>query len=193
MPAWSAFLLGLGSDDWGNRVTRGSAKQDRANAQAGAAATEDILSAASMEASIRRYFDACNAADAEAIASFFTINAVHYFPPGMYEGPFVGADTIARRWVQAVENLGSIWTVDNVITDPATGSAVIEWTHFKTRRGQVLRGDEWYRFDLATGLISEIRAYYASPQDPGLDRLELGGFDYEGRGYPLEPPFPRDT
>jgi len=56
----------------------------------------------------------------------------------------------------------------------------------------VLRGDEWYEFDPETGLIEEIRAYYASPQDPSLDRLELEGFDYEERGYPVEPPFERD-
>ena len=38
--------------------------------------------------------------------------------------------------------------------------------------------------DSQTGLIREIRAYYASPQATDLDRLELGGFDYEGRGFP---------
>jgi hypothetical protein len=144
-----------------------------------------------MEAKIRGYFAACNAADPEAIASFFTPDAVHYFPPGMYGGPFVGAAVIAARWVEAVANLGSIWTVDSVIADPSTGRAVIEWTHFKTKKGTVLRGDEWYQFDLETGLIAEIRAYYASPQSSDLDRLELGGFNYETRGYPLEPPIRR--
>lgn len=162
---------------------------DRSDAGAG---TANLLTAASMESSIRRYFDACNAADPKAIASFFTSDAVHYFPPGMYEGPFIGAATIARRWVEAVAKLGSIWTVDNVIADPVAAIAVIEWSHFKTKPGSLLRGDEWYRFDPATGLISEIRAYYASPQTPELDMLELGGFDYEERGYPLHPPFSRD-
>ncbi len=52
----------------------------------------------------------------------------------------------------------------------------------------MLRGTEWLVFDDDTGLIKEIRAYYASPQDPGLKDLELGGFDYEGRGYTLAPP-----
>jgi methyltransferase len=75
-----------------------------------------------------------------------------------------------------------------VITDPDTDRAVIEWTHFKTRQGTRLRGDEWYVFDATTGLIREIRAYYASPQDPTLDLLELGDFDYQGRGYPDAPP-----
>ncbi len=152
---------------------------------------EGIWTAEHMEALIRRYFDACNAGDAEAVAACFVPKGVHYFPPGMYEGPFIGAETIGRRWRQAVEQLGSMWTVDQVVCDPATGRAVIEWSHFKTKQGKVLRGDEWYQFDAATGLISEIRAYYASPQDPSLDRLELGGFDYRGRGYPIEQPFVR--
>ena len=64
---------------------------------------------------------------------------------------------------------------------------MIEWTHFKQFEGKLLRGDEWYLFDPATGLISEIRAYYASPQARDLDRLELGGFAYEDRGYAMEP------
>lgn len=145
------------------------------------------MNADEMETRIRAYFDSCNAADAAAIASHFVPEAVHYFPPGMYGGPFVGATAIAERWVQAVANLGSRWTVDQVICDPDSNRAVIEWTHFKTKQNKVLRGDEWYRFDPATGLISEIRAYYASPQDPELDVLELGGFDYRDRGYPLEP------
>ncbi len=150
-----------------------------------------VLTVAAMEDRIRRYFDACNAADAAAIASHFTPDAVHYFPPGMYGGPFVGADAIADRWVNAVADLGSMWTVDQVIADPASNRAVIEWSHFKTKQGKVLRGDEWYRFDPATGLIAEIRAYYASPQSPDFDQLELGGFDYEARGYPIQPPFER--
>ena len=142
----------------------------------------------SMADLIRRYFDACNAADADAIAACFVADAVHYFPPGMYQGPFRSAATIAARWVKAVETLGSVWTIDNLITDPASAQAVIEWTHFKTLTNTVLRGDEWYRFDAASGLITEIRAYYASPQAPDLTALELGGFDYAGGGYPLTPP-----
>ena len=109
----------------------------------------------------------------------------------MYGGPFVGAQTIAERWVAAVENFGSMWTVDQLLTDPGSGRAVMEWTHFKTLQGTVLRGDEWYDFDPVSGLIREIRAYYASPQDKELERLELGGFDYEARGYATSQPFVR--
>jgi hypothetical protein len=106
----------------------------------------------------------------------------------MYGGPFRGAAMIAEKWQAAVVELGSYWTVDQLIVDPDTDRAVTEWTHFKTKRGQVLRGAEWFDFDRETGLIKETRAYYASPQDPSLDTLELGGFDYRGRGYPLAPP-----
>jgi uncharacterized protein GlcG (DUF336 family) len=173
-------------------VSGATATQDHQIAVAGAAALElPSLTSVQMEDAIRRYFDACNSGDAAAVAAFFVPDAVHYFPPGMYEGPFVGAGTIGRRWAAAVRDLGSVWTVDQVICDPATARAVIEWTHFKTAKGTVLRGDEWYLFDRATGLIREIRAYYASPQEARLDRLELGGFDYGGRGYPLDPPFTR--
>ena len=72
--------------------------------------------------------------------------------------------------------------------DPDLNTAVAEWTHYKTSQGKALRGDEWYEFDPASGLISEIRAYYASPQAADLDRLELADFDYAGRGYSLDAP-----
>jgi methyltransferase len=150
-----------------------------------------VLTSEGMAALMRRYFDACNAADVDAVAACFVPDAVHYFPPGMYGGPFRGARTIGERWAGAVERLGSIWTVDTIVADPSSGIAVMEWTHFKTLQNTVLRGDEWYVFDSANGLIREIRAYYASPQDPALDRLELGGFPYAGRGYPTAPPFSR--
>jgi len=147
-----------------------------------------------MERRIRDYFDACNDADYEGIRSHFVPDgAVHYFPPGMYGGPFVGSDAIAARWVAAVRDLGSVWTVDQVVTDPPGARAVIEWSHFKTATSTLLRGDEWYVFDPENGLIREIRAYYAAPQDPGLPRNELGGFDYRERGYPIESPFVRSA
>lgn len=141
-----------------------------------------------MEQLLREYYDACNAADAARIEACFVPEGVHYFPPGMYEGPFVGAATIARRWCQAVATLGSYWVIERLMVDPPSWRAVLEWTHYKTRQGTVLRGDEWFDFDAATGCIREVRAYYASPQAPDLSRLELGGFDYAGRGYSTQPP-----
>jgi hypothetical protein len=139
-----------------------------------------------MEAAIRGYFAACDSGDARAIAAFFVPDAVHYFPPGMYGGPFRGAHTIGARWAEAVDRFGSSWTVDTIITDAKTRRAVIEWTHFQPKIARVLRGDEWYVFSDG-GLIVEIRAYYASPKDPGLRSLQLDGFPYIERGYPMVP------
>jgi SnoaL-like protein len=141
-----------------------------------------------MEDLMRVYFDGCNEADIDKMVACFVPDAVHYFPPGMYDGPFRGARKIAEKWRDAVNNLGSYWTVDKLVIDPVSHQAVMEWTHFKTRQGKILRGIEWYDFDDASGLIKEIRAYYASPQDASLATLELGGFDYRGRGYPSAPP-----
>lgn len=153
-----------------------------------------MLTHQSMEGLIRTYFDGCNEADVAKMSACFVPEGVHYFPPGMYGGPFEGAQTIADRWVAAVEKFGSIWAIDSLLTDPDSARAVIEWSHFKTYDGTLLRGDEWYEFDRGSGLIREIRAYYASPQDADLERLELGGFDYQGRGYAMEPPeYPRPS
>ena len=133
-----------------------------------------------MDMLIRRYFDGCNEADVEKMVSCF--------PPGMYEGPFRSAQTIAEKWRIAVQTLGSYWTVDRLVIEPHSWQAVMEWTHFKTKKNQILRGIEWYELDPASGLIKEIRAYYASPQAPEYRTLELGGFDYADRNYPAAPP-----
>ena len=90
-----------------------------------------------------------------------------------------------------VDNFGSYWTIDCMAVDEFKSELVLEWTHFKTNQGKVLRGSEWVVFDPASEKIQEIRAYYASPQEPNLPRLELGGFDYEGRGYQMESPRPK--
>ena len=117
-----------------------------------------------MESRIRGYFADCNSGDVERIAAHFEPHAVHFFPPGTYEGPFRGAHTIGAKWSAAVKNLGSFWTVDQVLCDPRTRRAVIEWTHFKRVPGIVLRGDEWYVFS-ARGLIE------GSAEQEGLGRI----------------------
>jgi ketosteroid isomerase-like protein len=151
------------------------------------------------EALIRRYFDACNAGDHAALMSCFTSDAEHYFPPGLPEIPWRGAQTIAAKWVWCVENLGSQWTIERVLVAPESHEAVIEWTHWKRKSGTAQRGDEWYVFDPdganGQGLIREIRAYYAAPAVKDLQDLprsasgvamgELVNFDYRGRGYHL--------
>ena len=141
------------------------------------------------ETLIRRYFDACNAADQPALLACFTPDAVHYFPPGLPDIPWRGADAIARKWIWCVENLGSQWTIEKVLVGPeGSNEAVIEWTHWKRRQGTAQRGDEWYVFDDQTGLIREIRAYYAAPAVKDLPIGELVEFDYKGRGYHLSAP-----
>ena len=145
-------------------------------------------SAAAYEALIRRYFDACNAADYQALIDCFTPDAVHYFPAGLPEVPWRGADAIARKWIWCVETLGSQWTIERILIshliDHDRPEAMIEWTHWKTRSGTALRGAEWYVFD--AGRIKEIRAYYASPADKSTAINELVDFDYAGRGYHLK-------
>ena len=142
----------------------------------------------SMEQTIRKYFEGCNESSYDKMVSCFVKDAVHYFPPDMYDGPWIGSSKIANGWIEAVKNIGSYWTIDNLIVDPEKDEAVIEWTHFKTKLGITLRGAEWYSFDSKTGLIKELWAYYASPQDQQLKHLELKGMDYTGRGFPKSPP-----
>lgn len=143
---------------------------------------------AHMDELVRRYFGGCNQADSARIAGCLVRDATHYFPPGMYDGPFRGAAAIGARWQSMVEAIGSYWTIDTLLIQPATWHAVMEWTHVKTANGTIQRGIEVYEFDELSGLIREIRAYYAWPQTPDMPRQELGGFDYRARGYAMAPP-----
>ncbi|MFB6310020.1 MAG: nuclear transport factor 2 family protein [Salinirussus sp.] len=154
--------------------------------------TEGDLTADRMEQRLRDYFAACNTGEAEAIATHFTPDAVHYFPPGMEGGPYQGADTIGEHWATLVEKVDSSWSVDRLQTDPDRAAAAMEWTHFAGQDGPVLRGIEWYDFEPETGLIAEIRAYFAAPMDEDREANELVGFEYADRGYATEPPVDRD-
>lgn len=136
------------------------------------------------DALIRRYFDACNAADYQGLVDCFTPDAVHYFPAGLPDVPWRTADTIAKKWQWCVETLGSQWTIDRILISHDKPEAMIEWTHWKNKSGTALRGAEWYIFE--DGKIKEIRAYYASPADKGTPINELVDFDYQGRGYHLK-------
>ncbi|WIY52587.1 nuclear transport factor 2 family protein [Devosia sp. YIM 151766] len=142
------------------------------------------------EALIRRYFAACNAADHDELVSCFTPDAVHYFPPGLPGAPWRGAKAIADGWVWCVKTLGSRWTIEKVLAGADGREAVIEWTHWKTAPGEILRGDEWYIFDEQIERIVEIRAYYASPVDKSQPLNGLHDFDYAGRGFAMAPPSP---
>ena len=146
------------------------------------------ITPAFMEAAIRRYFDACNAADHAALLACFTEDAVHYFPPGLPDIPWRGNDTIAKKWIWCVDNLGSQWSIEKILCSSSAPEAVIEWTHWKRKTGTALRGDEWYVFDAETGRIKEIRAYYASSADQDVAINQLVDFDYAARGYRLNAP-----
>jgi hypothetical protein len=141
------------------------------------------LTAARMEATIRRYYDGCNEADVAKMTGCFTPDAVHYFPQGMTREPFRGAGEIARRWAAVVHKLQARWTIDHLLIDPANAEAVLEWSNFTA--GGLVRGTEWILFDRDSGLIREVRAYLAAPPAQGQAKLELGEFDYAQRGYPL--------
>lgn len=142
-----------------------------------------------IESTIRTYFDGCNEADVEKMAATFAPDAVHYFPPGI-GGPWIGNRTIAENWRRLTLTQGSAWTIERLIVEPESLQAVIEWTHYKTRPGGFLRGDEWYEFDPETGLITEIRAFYAASSD-GRSEVVLEGYDYEANGYNFQSPVPR--
>ncbi|KAF1049377.1 MAG: hypothetical protein GAK38_00833 [Xylophilus sp.] len=109
---------------------------------------------------------------------------MHYFPTGLPEVPWRGADTIARKLIWCVETLSSQWTIERIVVSHDKPEAVIEWTHWKNKSGTALRGAEWYEF--RDGRIAEIRAYYVSPADKSVAINELVDFDYAGRNFHLK-------
>jgi ketosteroid isomerase-like protein len=126
------------------------------------------------------YYDACNRGDAEALASMFTDDVVHWFlAPNLAPAPVRGREHLARYWRKVQARVAGRWVVDRVLCDG--DEAVIEWTLFWTPPGTTdriaTRGAEWYEFH--DGRISEIRAYYR--QEPATSELE--GFPYAERGY----------
>jgi hypothetical protein len=137
-----------------------------------------------LEERVRTYFEGCNEGDHEKMASTFADSVVHYFPPGMF-GPRVGASSISGLWRGTIRDNGSRWTIDRMISDEQ--EVVIEWTHFQPKAGAYIRGAEWYEFD-EDGLITVIKAYYASPRDRSLPANELDGYPYSDLGYPTVAP-----
>ena len=142
------------------------------------------VTAQHLESLLRGYFDACNAGDAKTVAACLTPNAVHYFPANERYGPWRGAKVIAENWAAVQKQSKAHWTIDAILVDSAKAEAVVEWTQFRAKSGKYLRGVDWYVFDRASGLIAEIRAYYAADEHRGQAAHELGGFDYRKRGYP---------
>ena len=134
-----------------------------------------------MEARIRTATSmTATAGDVERIAAHFEPQAVHYFPPGMYEGPFRGARTIGAKWRAAVRES---WVVLDRRPGGLRSAAASRGDRVDALQAQasgvMLRGDEWYVFS-ERGLIEEIRAYYASPQDAIAARARARRFRLRG-------------
>lgn len=137
-----------------------------------------------LERTVRKYFEGCNHASREELYKVLADNVVHYFPPGV-GGPYKGKEAVASLWIGFVREKGSRWTIDRLVSDG--NEVVVEWSHFKTKVGEVIRGAEWYEFN-SEGKIVEIRAYYASPRDSGRKANELQGFPYAEKGFAAGPP-----
>ena len=141
-------------------------------------------SARRIEQAIRTYTQACNDADARAIAACFLPDAVHYRPAAP---KWSGASTIGDNFTKRVQELGLCWTVDQILVDVERCAVVLEWTRFD-RNAPVVRGVDWFVFEPQTARIREIRPYFAVSPRPDLMRQELHDFDYGGRGYPTTTP-----
>ena len=137
-----------------------------------------------LEKQVRTYFEGCNEGSHSKMASVFAASIVHYFPPGMF-GPLVGSRSIADLWRGMIERFGSRWTIDRMISNDE--EVAVEWTHWQPRANGYVRGAELYEFDEA-GLITVIKAYYASPRDRSTPANELDGYPYADLGYPIAPP-----
>jgi ketosteroid isomerase-like protein len=140
-----------------------------------------------MERQAHLFYEACNEGSGPKLRACLAENAVHYFPAGAPKGIFRGREEIIAAWQTAIRTQDSRWTLDRLLVDEQAGEVAIEWSHFKPGAGGHARGAEICTFD-AEGLITEIRAYYAAPAPDAGGRYELGHFDYERRGYAVEPP-----
>lgn len=143
------------------------------------------------EALLRRYFDACNAADHAALVDCFAEDAVHWFPPGMPGGAWRGAAAIADGWVRFVDRLDSVWTVDRIVTAADGRNAAMEWSNWtrgKNGEDRLTRGLDWYEFDADVARIADVRAYFAAPLPSDRAVNELETFEYAARGYPTARP-----
>jgi hypothetical protein len=129
---------------------------------------------------IQAYYQGCNDADVELMASTLTDDVVHYF---VDHAPVHGAHGLASFWSKVGPRTRARWRLDHALVggDEAVIEWTMRWTPVGTEREEVLRGTEWYRF--RGGRIAEIRSYHVNwhLRDPG--NFELRGFDYAGRGY----------
>jgi len=122
-----------------------------------------------MEHVIRTYIQACNDADANAIAACFGPEAVHYSPSGP---KWVGAAIIGHHFTTRVREQGHCWTVDQLVIDVDRCAATLEWTRFDRQHARILRGVDWFVFEPQTFRIQEGRPYTAAPIHPDMARQE---------------------
>ncbi|MBL6752567.1 MAG: nuclear transport factor 2 family protein [Nevskia sp.] len=140
------------------------------------------LSKRGMQNWVRAFLAACNAGDAARIAGYFEADATRYFPIGRHGRPCQGAQEIGRRIAAAVKQHACVWTFDQMLCEPDSRRAVLEWSMVGNTRPGVLRGTDWYQFSQC-GLIQELRTYFAAAPDPAQAAAELQEFDYAGHGY----------
>jgi ketosteroid isomerase-like protein len=123
---------------------------------------------------VRGYYAALSAGDADAVAAFFTDDAVHYYTR---RDPHVGARAIAENAALGVQHLNAVWNLEHAVE--GENEVAIEWTmafdHPRTGKRLLDRGAEFLAF--RDGLICEVRAYY---DERGGD---LVGFDHAARGH----------
>jgi len=129
-----------------------------------------------------RYYNACNAADIDALVAVFDPAITHYFlAPNPGSAARYGARAVAEAFCDMQMSYSGRWVVDHYLG--SGDEAVIEWTLYwtskKTGARVATRGAELYRF--RDGRIAEVRAYYRQRHEPS----ELDGFDYAARGYSL--------
>jgi hypothetical protein len=145
--------------------------------------TNDPTAALRIAHAIRTYVKALNDADDEAIAACFCQDAVHYFA----NIPKIsGAAKLGSYFADSVRLDGISWTVDQMVIDVDRNEAVLEWTRFDPKGRRYRRGMDWFVFEPQTFQFREVRCYSATGH-PDLERQELQGFDYRGRGYPMQP------
>jgi ketosteroid isomerase-like protein len=126
---------------------------------------------------VRGYYEALNTGDADAVAAFFTDDAVHYYTR---REPHRGRE-IADNAAWAVANIDGQWQLAHGIE--GDGEVVIEWSmtwrHPESGERRLDRGTEWFRFE--DGLIAEVRAYFHGGKRNRSG--DLIGFDHAGRGH----------
>jgi ketosteroid isomerase-like protein len=128
---------------------------------------------------IRRYYRACSAGDAEGVAACCTPDVVHYFL-GSGVKPIRGSEHLGRYWRKVVRVTSSHWRVEHAIAcaDEAVIEFSQEWSSPEDAQRRIWHGAEWYSF--RDGLIREIRAYWDLDPNSSTGLVE---FPYAERGY----------